>query len=87
MLGLDAAGNTTILYKLKLDELVTTTPTIGFNVETFKYKKLDMSIWVRPPLQPQPRGCSLARMGSQAMRVRPPHPPRVPLFAGCGRAG
>ncbi|XP_072030634.1 uncharacterized protein [Amphiura filiformis] len=34
MLGLDAAGKTTILYKLKLNELVNTIPTIGFNVET-----------------------------------------------------
>ena len=30
MLGLDAAGKTTILYKLKLGEIVTTIPTIGF---------------------------------------------------------
>ena len=34
MVGLDAAGKTTILYKLKLGEVVTTIPTIGFNVET-----------------------------------------------------
>jgi hypothetical protein len=34
MVGLDAAGKTTILYKLKLGEIVTTIPTIGFNVET-----------------------------------------------------
>lgn len=50
MVGLDAAGTTpfsilgssrdlcsgktTILYKLKLGEVVTTIPTIGFNVET-----------------------------------------------------
>ena len=32
MVGLDAAGKTTILYKLKLGEIVTTIPTIGFNV-------------------------------------------------------
>merc|ERR1712135_109860 len=32
MVGLDAAGKTTILYKLKLGEVVTTIPTIGFNV-------------------------------------------------------
>ncbi|KAL3693362.1 hypothetical protein R1sor_007013 [Riccia sorocarpa] len=31
MVGLDAAGKTTILYKLKLGEIVTTIPTIGFN--------------------------------------------------------
>lgn len=29
MVGLDAAGKTTILYKLKLGEIVTTIPTIG----------------------------------------------------------
>ena len=31
------AGKTTILYKLKLGEVVTTIPTIGFNVETVEY--------------------------------------------------
>ena len=30
MVGLDAAGKTTILYKLKLGEVVTTIPTIGY---------------------------------------------------------
>ena len=39
MVGLDAAGKTTILYKLKLGEIVTTIPTIG------KSKKKDI-----PPL-------------------------------------
>jgi GTPase SAR1 family protein len=29
MVGLDAAGKTTVLYKLKLGEVVTTIPTIG----------------------------------------------------------
>ena len=38
MLGLDAAGKTTILYKLKLGQVVTTIPTIGWNVETLEYK-------------------------------------------------
>lgn len=33
MVGLDAAGKTTILYKLKLGEVVSSVPTIGFNVE------------------------------------------------------
>ncbi|KAK8926628.1 ADP-ribosylation factor 1 [Platanthera zijinensis] len=33
MVGLDAAGKTTILYKLKLGEIVTTIPTIGVTVE------------------------------------------------------
>ena len=31
--GLDAAGKTTIMYKLKLGEVVTTIPTIGTCVE------------------------------------------------------
>lgn len=30
------------LYKMKLGELITTIPTIGFNVETVKYKNLQM---------------------------------------------
>ncbi len=33
MVGLDAAGKTTILYKLKLGEVVTTIPTIGACVD------------------------------------------------------
>eukprot|EP01114_Cavostelium_apophysatum_P009986 TRINITY_DN2334_c0_g1_i3.p1 TRINITY_DN2334_c0_g1~~TRINITY_DN2334_c0_g1_i3.p1 ORF type:complete len:106 (-),score=8.10 TRINITY_DN2334_c0_g1_i3:323-640(-) len=40
MLGLDAAGKTTILYKLHLGETVHTIPTIGFNVETVQFKKV-----------------------------------------------
>ncbi|KAG0709836.1 ADP-ribosylation factor [Suillus ampliporus] len=45
MIGLDAAGKTTILYKLKLGEVVTTIPTIGFNVETVEYKKIAFTVW------------------------------------------
>jgi ADP-ribosylation factor protein 1 len=45
MLGLDAAGKTTVLYKLKLNEAVQTIPTIGFNVEHLQYKKLDLTVW------------------------------------------
>lgn len=37
-LGLDGAGKTSILFKLKQDEFVSTIPTIGFNVETIEYK-------------------------------------------------
>jgi len=43
--GLDAAGKTTILYKLKLGEVVNTVPTIGFNVETVEYKKVKFNVW------------------------------------------
>ncbi|TYK06783.1 ADP-ribosylation factor 1-like [Cucumis melo var. makuwa] len=45
MLGLDASGKTTILYKLKLGEIVMTVPTIGFNVETVEYKNMSCSVW------------------------------------------
>lgn len=45
MVGLDAAGKTTILYKLKLGEVVTTIPTIGFNVETVEYKNINFTVW------------------------------------------
>jgi GTPase SAR1 family protein len=45
MLGLDAAGKTTVIYKLKLGEHVTTIPTIGFIVETIEYKGFNMNMW------------------------------------------
>ena len=45
MLGLDAAGKTTILYKMKLNEVVNTIPTVGFNVETFQYKNIEFNAW------------------------------------------
>ncbi len=49
MVGLDAAGKTTILYKLKLGEVVTTIPTIGFNVETVEYKNISFTVRRRRP--------------------------------------
>ncbi|XP_063425842.1 uncharacterized protein LOC134709620 [Mytilus trossulus] len=45
MLGLDNAGKTTILYKLKLNEVVSTIPTIGFNVETVRHNGLEFTVW------------------------------------------
>jgi ADP-ribosylation factor protein 1 len=45
MVGLDAAGKTSILYGLKLGQVVTTMPTIGFNVETVSRGNLNMKIW------------------------------------------
>ena len=45
MIGLDAAGKTTILYQMKMAELVKTIPTIGFNVEQLDYKGLRFTIW------------------------------------------
>ncbi|GAB0488831.1 hypothetical protein MMPV_000041 [Pyropia vietnamensis] len=45
MVGLDGAGKTTILFKLKLGEVVHTIPTIGFNVETVEYKNITCTVW------------------------------------------
>ena len=45
MVGLDAAGKTTILYKLKLGENINTIPTIGFNVEQVVYKNISFTMW------------------------------------------
>ncbi|KAJ7732693.1 ADP-ribosylation factor [Mycena metata] len=39
LLGLDASGKTTLLYRLKLGEIVTTIPTIGFAVETIRVSR------------------------------------------------
>jgi len=58
MVGLDAAGKTTILYKLKLGEIVTTIPTIGFNVETVEYKNINFTVWDvggQDKVRPEPR--------------------------------
>ena len=45
MVGLDGAGKTTIMYKMKMNETVRTIPTIGFNLETLEYKGLKMTMW------------------------------------------
>jgi len=46
MVGLDAAGKTTILHQLKLGHPETTIPTIGFNVESVTYKeKISFTVW------------------------------------------
>lgn len=45
MVGLDNAGKTTILYRLKLEEVVSTVPTLGFNVETVTYKNISFTVW------------------------------------------
>jgi len=45
LLGLDAAGKTSILNKITFGESLSSVPTIGFNVEKVKYKNLNFSIW------------------------------------------
>ncbi|XP_075455535.1 uncharacterized protein LOC142494858 [Ascaphus truei] len=46
LLGLDSAGKTTILYRLKLQRAVTTVPTIGHNVETLETTRgVSVTMW------------------------------------------
>lgn len=45
MVGLDAAGKTTILYKLKLGEIVTTIPTIGMLLCSLNLLQLITCTW------------------------------------------
>ena len=45
MFGLDAAGITTILYKLKIDEIIITISTIGFNFLIIEYKNITFTMW------------------------------------------
>ena len=45
MVGLDAAGKTTLLYYLKLGEHTTTIPTIGFNVERISIGSTECMVW------------------------------------------
>ncbi|KAL3988461.1 phosphatidylinositol 4-kinase B [Sarotherodon galilaeus] len=49
LLGLDNAGKSTLLYKLKHNTCVSTVPTIGFNVEMLEArknrKKISITIW------------------------------------------
>ncbi|XP_066237014.1 ADP-ribosylation factor-like protein 11 isoform X2 [Saccopteryx leptura] len=46
MMGLDSAGKTTLLYKLKGYQLVETQPTVGFNVETLEaLGNVSLTLW------------------------------------------
>jgi GTPase SAR1 family protein len=45
MLGLDGSGKTTILYSLKLGDVINTIPTIGFNVEELIFKTIKFMVW------------------------------------------
>ena len=43
--GLYYSGKTTILYRLRSGQVVPTTPTMGFNLETLVYKNLSFEVW------------------------------------------
>lgn len=54
-LGLDGAGKTSILFKLKQNEFMITLPTIGFNIDIIEYKNVKFTIWDlggQPKLRP-----------------------------------
>lgn len=45
LVGLDCAGKTTILSYLKLNKFQESVPTIGLNVESIKYKNLELLVF------------------------------------------
>ena len=45
IVGLDNSGKTSILYRLKIGDLLNTKLTIGFNIEEIKYKGLNLTLW------------------------------------------
>ena len=60
MVGLDAAGKTTILYKLKLGEIVTTIPTIGMST------RKSSSVAIKP-------ACRIRQAGHMGLLGKIPH--------------
>ena len=44
-LGLDNAGKTTLLFKIKDDEFKETVPTVGLNVEQISYRDTSLTLW------------------------------------------
>ena len=47
MIGLDSAGKTTVLYRLKYNQYMNTAPTIGFNCEKVSLNSTFLSILLR----------------------------------------
>lgn len=45
MVGLDNAGKTTILYRLHLGDVITSTPTVGANVEEVVHRNVRFQVW------------------------------------------
>jgi len=44
-LGLDNAGKTTILKRLNGEDIMSISPTLGFNIKTFVHRKYTLNIW------------------------------------------
>ncbi|KAH7831942.1 Arl1 [Monocercomonoides exilis] len=45
IIGLDGAGKTTMLYKMKLGVVVQALPTLGFNYEVVKVGQSELAMW------------------------------------------
>src|SRR3990167_2717895 len=45
ILGLDNAGKTTIVKKLKGEDVNSISPTLGFNIETLEFGGINLNIW------------------------------------------
>ena len=45
MLGLDNAGKTTLMYRLKDNQFSETVPTVGLNMESATYKSFSLTVW------------------------------------------
>ena len=45
MLGLDNAGNTTILKRFNGEDINSVSPTLGFNIKTLEHKGYNLNIW------------------------------------------
>jgi len=45
MIGLDSAGKTTVLYRLKFNQYMNTAPTIGFNCEKVRFGGSSFTLW------------------------------------------
>ena len=62
------------LDRMQLDEVVSTVPTIGFNVETLKYKNLTFQVWDlggQTSIRPYWR-CYFTNTGSRCVLVLSP---------------
>ena len=45
ILGLDNAGKTTIVKKLKGEDITEISPTLGFNIKTIEHCGLNLNFW------------------------------------------
>ena len=45
ILGLDNAGKTTIVKKIKGEDVNSISPTLGFNIETLEFGGVNLNIW------------------------------------------